>query len=276
LSEAEVALKLGTDQWVPTQRFEVHQKNKVRGCDSATVNLVNVVTVVLEKLQLPSTDENVAVIRMLLSSSAGAQVRAWVLDERKAYRQVAIDPAHRKFSVVAFRHFEIGKVAYFIMIGHSFGLVSAVYNYNRRSALVNEILQKIFMMISFNFYDDKYGFETYKTIHSAMECAQSVHQWLGVMYDQKKLQLGQLVDILGITYDFSELILRIKAGRKEELFEEIKWILESGLLEPGHAGKLKGKLMFADSQLWGKVGRAFLLAISERQYSKSLGKDQKA
>ena len=67
-SEAEVTAKLGTHQWVPTQRFEVRQKNKVRGCDSATVNLVNVVTMVLEKLQLPSTDENVAVIRMLLSS----------------------------------------------------------------------------------------------------------------------------------------------------------------------------------------------------------------
>ena len=48
------------------------------------------------------------------------------------------------------------------MIGHSFGLVSAVYNYNRRSALVNEILQMIFMLISLNFYDDKYGFETDK------------------------------------------------------------------------------------------------------------------
>lgn len=143
------------------------------------------------------------------------------------------------------------------MIGHSFGLVSAVYNYNRRSALVNEILQKIFMMISFNFYDDKYGFETYKTIHSAMECAQSVHQWLRAMYDQKKLQLGQLVDILGITYDFDELILRIQEGRKDELFEEIKSILESDLLEPGHADKFEGKLMFAASQLWGKVGRAF-------------------
>ena len=34
--------------------------------------------------------------------------------------------------------------------------------------------------------------------------------------------------------------------------------------------------MFAASQLWGKVGRAFLLAISERQYSKTLSKDQKA
>ena len=60
------------------------------------------------------------------------------------------------------------------------------------------------------------------------------------------------------------------------LLEEINSFLVSGLLVLGHAGKLKGKLMFAASQLWGKVGRAFLLAISERQYSKSLGKDQKA
>jgi hypothetical protein len=176
-SEAEVTAQLDTDQWVPTQRFEVHQKNKVRGCDSATVNLVNVVTIVLEKLQLPSTDENVAVIRMLLASAAGAKIRAWVLDERKAYRQIGISPDHRKFSVVAFRHFETGKIAYFVMIGHSFGLVAAVYNYNRRAALVNEILQKVFKLVSFNFYDDKYGFETERTIDSAMKCAQMVHAW---------------------------------------------------------------------------------------------------
>jgi hypothetical protein len=54
----------------------------------------------------------------------------------------------------------------------------------------------------------------------------------------------------------------------EELSSEIQAILDSNFLEPGHAGKLKGKLMFGASQLWGKVGRAFLLAISERQYSK--------
>ena len=73
--------------------------------------------------------------------------------------------------------------------------------------------------------------------------------------------------ILGITYELDRLILPIKEGRKEDLTAEILSILEAGFLEPGHAGKLKGKLMFAASQLWGKVGRAFLLAISERQYS---------
>ena len=68
-------------------------------------------TKVTEKLQLPSTDANVAVIRMLRSSSGGKPLRAWVLDERKAYRQIGIAPEHRKFSVVTFKHFETGKLA---------------------------------------------------------------------------------------------------------------------------------------------------------------------
>ena len=48
-------------------RFEVVQKNKVRGCDSATTNMINQVTKITEKLQLPSTDTNVAALRMLKS-----------------------------------------------------------------------------------------------------------------------------------------------------------------------------------------------------------------
>ena len=104
-SEGEISDVLGTQEWVPTQRFEVHQKNKVRGCDSATtVNLVNVITQVLEKLQLPTTDENISVIREHLVHAEGVDLAAWVVDERKAYRQIGIDPAHRKISVVAFKY----------------------------------------------------------------------------------------------------------------------------------------------------------------------------
>ena len=61
------------------------------------------------------------------------------------------------------------------MIGHSFGLVSAVYNYNRRSAAINEILVSLFGLIAFSFYDDKYGFEPAQTVESAHQIAQHVH-----------------------------------------------------------------------------------------------------
>ena len=268
-TEQEVTKFLDQDDWIPTQRFEVVQKNKVRGCDSATTNLINQATEISEKLQLPSTDSNVAALRSLRSKCSDQEIAGWVLDERKAYRQVPIRPDHRKYSVIALKCPSSGKPVFFVMVGHSFGLVSAVYNYNRRSAFINEVLVSLFGLVAFSFYDDKYGFEPQSTIESAHLVAQSVHWWLGAHYDHKKLQLSRSPTILGVTYDLEKLVLLIKPSRKTELIEEIDQILTTGLLDPGSAGKLKGKLMFGASQLWGKLGRAFLRSISERQYARS-------
>ena len=44
-------------------------------------------------------------------------------------------------------------------------------------------------------------------------------------------------------------------------------MIDTKTLTPRHAGKLKGKLNFAASQLWGKSGRALMPALSYRQYS---------
>jgi hypothetical protein len=162
------------------------------------------------------------------------------------------------------------------MIGHSFGLVSAVYNYNRRSALLDEILRKVFGLVSFNFYDDKFGFEPEDTAGSAFACAELAHLWLGAAYDQKKLQFGPVVDILGVTYGLPAFMIRIKESRKEEIVDEIEFIKKAGFLEPGRAGKLKGKLMFGASQLWGKVGRAYFRAVSERQYARGYDPEKHA
>eukprot|EP00913_Durusdinium_trenchii_P004004 g3708.t1 len=112
------------DPWIPTQRFEVVQKNKVRGVDSATINGVNQATVITDKLVLPSTDVNVAALRWLRSRVHGEGLHGWVLDERKAYRQVPVHPDHRRWSVITMKEPSSGKIAYFVMIGHSFGLVT--------------------------------------------------------------------------------------------------------------------------------------------------------
>ena len=268
-SKEEVDEIVKTKKWIPTQRFEVVQKNKVRGVDSATVNGVNMATEIVEKIKLPSTDVNVSALRWLRANlHENGEIWGWVLDERKAYRQIPIRPDHRRWSVISLRQPVTGKISFFVMVGHSFGLVSAVYNYNRRSAAITDILRRIFWVSAFNFYDDKYGFESELTCPSAFECAKAVHWWLGARFHPKKLQICKDPTILGVTYDLNEMVLRIKKSRKEELIEEIESILRSGVLSPGQAGKLRGKLMFGASQLWGKIGRAFLRSLSERQYSK--------
>ena len=72
-----------------------------------------------------------------MSSGLGAgdrRLQGWLLHERKAYRQLPILPQHRKFNVICLKDPENDRPKYFVMIGHSFGLVSVVYNYNCRSA----------------------------------------------------------------------------------------------------------------------------------------------
>ena len=55
-NRAEVSKFVGCDGWIPTQRFfEVVQKNKVRGVDSATVNGINMATWITEKVELPGS-----------------------------------------------------------------------------------------------------------------------------------------------------------------------------------------------------------------------------
>ncbi|CAE7263188.1 unnamed protein product [Symbiodinium sp. KB8] len=87
---------------------------------------------------------------------------------------------------------------------HSFGLVAAVYNYNRCSAFITDVLVKVFEMVALNFCDDNYGFETELTAPSAKLAAEQ---------------------------------------RKQKLLDTIDSVLESGSLDPGLASKLKGKLM---------------------------------
>ena len=76
-TEQEVTNFLDQDDWIPTQRFEVVQKNKVRGCDSATTNLINQATEISEKLQLPSTDSNVAALRSLRSKCSDQEIAGY-------------------------------------------------------------------------------------------------------------------------------------------------------------------------------------------------------
>ena len=120
---------VGTSHWIPTERFGVVQKGRTRGVDNAAADSgseLNAATVATEKLQLPCTDANVGMVKHLAQAIGAERVAAWVLDESSAYRQIPVAPGHRRYAVIALAEPETGFVCYFVMVGHSFGLVSAV------------------------------------------------------------------------------------------------------------------------------------------------------
>ena len=266
-SHDAVSNELGCDDWMSTERFAIEQKGKIRNIDSAVQ--LNEAATITEHLDIATTDGNVALLRRLRQVLPDHPISGWILDEKDAYRWVPIHPSHRKYSVIATFDPKKSTVAYFIMVGHPFGFKSSVYNYNRRSLLLNTILRREFRCLSAFYYDDKFGFEPSVTCRSSMACAILLHQWVGAVFNPVKLDFGEVLKILGVRYDLPRNIISITDERRTQILSSIQSIFSSGKLGSGLAGKLRGQLGFAASQFWGKVGRAFFRSLSERQYDKS-------
>ena len=266
----DVSKILKTEKWVPIKRFPVLQNNKLRPCDDGAQSGLNSTTSRKEKLVCSSVDHIAALIRMWRFLMPQEEIGGWALDEKKAYRQIPILPSHRKYAVVAVVDPKSGSYKYFLMNSHSFGFTSAVYNYNRRPLSLQYILVKIFRVPTDFYFDDRFGFEPKGSIRSSFDTTKKVYQILGVLAEDSKAQGPEKnfdePEILGVLFDLKEMMIRIKEGRRVQLTHEIDQIIDQKLLLPGHAAKLKGKLMFGASQLYGKTGRAALRSLSERQY----------
>ena len=69
----EVSKLLGTSEWLPLRRFGVEQKNKIRGVDDASANLLNSTSSRTEKLSISSVDRIVATAREWTSILKGTR-----------------------------------------------------------------------------------------------------------------------------------------------------------------------------------------------------------
>ena len=101
-----------------------------------------------------------------------------------------------------------------------------------------------------------------------MEAAivEDLHVWLGAEPSSKKTQSGQTVTILGIEYDFISSLLGVTPERRQNLLDVIEAVLQENALSPSLVAKLKGRLEHLATHYWGRFGRNFLRALSERQY----------
>ena len=269
----EVSSIVGTDRWIGTERFTIIQKDKARNIDSATASMVNPATSITEHLDIASTDANIGLLRRLGDLFPPEDIWSWVLDEKNAYRWIPIKPSQRRYAVICVYDHDRSSIAYFVMVGHPFGVRSAVYNYNRRSLLLNTILRNEFDVLSSFYYDDKFCFEPYRAILSSLMAATCLHVWVGAIFNMNKLALTDMPKILGVLYDLANSVVTITDDRRASLLQTIEEIFASDRLGPGLAGKLKGRLSFASTQRWGKIGRSFLRALSERQYSSDNSQD---
>ena len=88
----------------------------------------------------------------------------------------------------------------------------------------------------------------------------------------KHMEFSQIFAALGVTVQLAEcldgrLTICNTAKRTRELVETVGSIVREGHMSKALALKLRGRMQFAEGQLFGRVGRLCLRAISDHAYA---------
>ena len=259
----------GYGKWRPMARFSVWQKGKLRACDDARRSLHNNITCTTESLVCDRADFPIRMARIFASKiSSPFSMLLGTEDLASAYRRVPV--WQPEYTVVALKD-PSGELKFFIVPGHNFGLLSAVLNFNTVPEFTVHVARRMFASCCSHFYDDFPVCEPSFSCASSQKALWDLHQLLGFALAEKKhVPCALENDYLGIHNDFSQMYsrgearVRVTDSRRADLIELLTEAIDSGALSPAQAESLHGKLQFAISGSFGKVGRAALLLIRER------------
>ena len=287
LSRVELEAEVGP-LWVAARRFGVVQGPKVRPVDDFSEYKVNQAFGSRERVNLLSADHVVAWSRAWIEAVKDDQTieifdtsgfrwtgelhcswsaDGWrslvgrVADLKSAYKQIAADPAHACFSVIAALDTDSMQMRLYRAFSLMFGQTSAVYAFLRFSRALAAIAARIFSLVVVEFFDDFTQIESAHTAVSAMETMEGFLTLLGwevARTESKRLEFDKCFVSLGISIDFSKardrsVVVKNKPGRVQSICQEIDKIRERGSLCFKGALSLKGKVGFAEGQLFYRV-----------------------
>ena len=254
----------------PNRRFPVLQKGDVRPCDDCRESEQNAATSTLESISCDGADFPAAIADMFYSllgtrSALGGGTDDW----KKAYRQAPNSDPSR--SVVAQWDPVKKCVVYFVLYGHCFGQVAAVNSFNALSKFLTCASRTLFASVSGNYFDDHCNIEPLYTAGSGQYAVVLLAGMMGFLFDANKhVPVNPVFVYLGVSHDLRRVpegfvSLCILPKRRAMLVDACRAVLRKGRLSHGDAASLRGKLYFAATTAYGRVGRAALQPILQRQ-----------
>ena len=309
-TEEDVSNYLGAKHWVPTRRFPLHQKSKVRVIDDCKESGINDALKTTEKLNLMdaealavllshisevSSKKTVDVSLQCRSSFTGVLHPGWCLDGAEfswtgraldlahAYKQLGCSEKTLWASVVQAYDTDKMTDAYFVSSALMFGATSSVYFFNRVARALWFLMVRYLHVLCINFYDDYPMFEPTRTSSMAKSTTESFLKILGweTAEGHKSLPFQPVFEALGIVIDVSMLSLgsfqfAVKPSRKEDLINTANEILSTGIFSRADCQSMVGKLLFARGQFAGNALRSIidtLLNFTYRSFGSNINEE---
>jgi hypothetical protein len=221
---------------------------------------------------MDSIDHLVAAI-VIFKALAGCVPGLWKADIDSAYRRIPVAPEHRWAAWIAFI---VGGVP--MAAGHlalMFGGIGSVHGWDRVGALLRHIARVILRLPVCRYVDDYFGVDHPECAQHAMECfARMVRAVLGPgAVAPDKLAHGVPLEVLGLQVRMADRGVELALPEKKRT----KWMMQlanaklAGVMPPGDASKLAGRLGFAACNSFMRAGRAMLRPFFAQQYAPMKG-----
>ena len=259
-----------------TPRYAIYEQHgngprKVRIIDDLKASGVNAITTTKATAVPDSLDTFLALTSYYRLIKPECDLKAASSDFCHAYKNVGIPPDDGRYTSVLLGP-PTGPLMVSRLLTQPFGSTCAPANWARVTRLMQWILFTYFGIHLPIYVDDCFLVEPAETIQTGFDCVNELLELCGFTmgkfaHPSKTLRL--LGAEISIHPDFVSAAL--PAEKRDALVIDIREILKSGGLTPGCAAKLRGRLGFAQSLMFGRFGRVLLQPFTNRQYSRAKG-----
>ncbi|KAJ9442259.1 hypothetical protein DIPPA_35151 [Diplonema papillatum] len=242
---------------------------KERACDDGRMALINKAVRMATPVKLDTADVYAEVARRVAHRATtrdpGAAFKSMGLDHKEAYRQLRARNDRLCRCVVA-EDPSTGRVRFFRMERLSFGEAAAVVHYNAFAKVLARVVRRGLKLPLCQYYDDFASpcpANDDTALTDVLELLQGI---LHTSFNEDKTSEGHSFRHLGLVFTIASegVGVAISAPRREGLVHMLKGVLARDSLSPGEAASLAGKLGFATSALFGRVGRVPLQPVFRR------------
>ena len=259
---------------VVSRRFGIQQGSKVRLIDDLSASHVNSCVQTNESPKPHSTDV-LAALAIQLMRSTNEPLLGRTHDLKAAYRQLAVSQSSAWCSYVCIWDHERAAPVCFRLKALPFGACRSVYSFLRVVHSIWFIGTVGLSLPWVCYFDDFITICSGSLAHSTDATIKRLFKLLGwtLSSDGKKdLPFRRSFEALGIVVDLEESANKVvkfanTPSRVSELCGSIGDILDAGSLKQPLALRLRGRMQFADSQLFGRSARMCLRQVTKHAYS---------
>ena len=258
-----------------SKRFGLRQKHKIRLIDDFSESSVNGTVTVFESPVLHTVDVACAAILHWFSCSRDAgmdpKLVARTFDLSSAYRQVGLSQEGRRVAFIRVFDPTDGTWKIFQAQVLPFGAIKSVHSFLRLARAIWWLGVVGCCLFWSSFFDDYIVFSPPPLARSSELSAAALFKLLGWIFAEegrKCMPFGETCEALGVIFDLSssdQFICKVSntASRVEEISGEIQRLLDTGFIMQAEAQKIRGRMQFAESQIYGRTGKRCIACLRD-------------